>query len=199
VVDKKGQKMSKSKGNVVNPLDMVNTYGADALRMALIFGAAPGSDISLSEDKIRGMRNFGNKLWNITRLFLMNIESANITDLPFYEKSMEKNLQEADKKILSDLSTLITNVTTHIDTYRFSDAAQELYEFAWHEFADKYLEENKDRFKNGDIQALQVFQYVLLNILKLLHPFMPFITEEIWSKMPRKFQTPLIISSWPTL
>jgi valyl-tRNA synthetase len=197
VRDTKGQKMSKSKGNIVNPIDMVEKYGADALRMTLVFGTTAGNDQSLSEDKIRGMRNFANKLWNIARLFLMNMESANIKELPFYDKKMYKSLPEGDKQILNDLNQLIKDVTRGIEKYRFSDAAQKIYEFAWHEFADNYLEENKEQFKNGDIQALSVFRHVLLNVLKLLHPFMPFITEEIWGMMPRKTKDPLIISSWP--
>jgi len=197
VVDKHGVKMSKSKNNVMNPIDLVDKYGADALRMALVYGIAPGSDISLSEEKVIGMRNFANKLWNIARLLLMNIEAANIKELPFYDKKIHKSLPDRDKKIISDINALISSVTKDIEKYRFSDASQKIYEFAWHEFADKYLEENKERFKNGDIQALSVFRHVLLNILKLLHPFMPFITEEIWSKIPKKFDTPLVISSWP--
>jgi valyl-tRNA synthetase len=185
--------------------------------MALIFGAAPGSDISLSEDKIRGMRNFGNKLWNIARLFLMNMEIPQPnpqTDddqttsqksnthqpylaIPFYDQSMYTSLSEPDQKIITDLNTLISDVTKDIEKYRFSDSAQKIYEFTWHRFADQYLEENKERFKEQNVTALAVFRHVLLHVLKLLHPFMPFITEEIWGKMPRKTHDPLIISSWP--
>jgi valyl-tRNA synthetase len=197
VVDKHGAKMSKSKNNVMNPIDLVDKYGADALRMALVYGVAPGSDICLSEEKVIGMRNFANKLWNIARLLLMNIEAANIKELPFYDKKMYKSLPDRDKKIISDLNALISDVTKDIEKYRFSDAAQRIYEFTWHEFADKYLEENKERFKNGDELGLAVFRHVLLNILKLLHPFMPFITEKIWSIIPRIITDPLIISFWP--
>jgi len=198
VRDAKGQKMSKSKNNAINPIDMIEKYGADALRMTLVFGTAAGSDQSFSEDKIRGMRNFANKLWNIARLLLMNLESANIKDLPFYNKEMHKHLPDSDTQIISKLNDLIHTVTKDIDKYRFSDASQKIYEFAWHRFADQYLEENKERFKNGDIQALSVFRHVLLHILKLLHPFMPFITEHIWNIVPRKTKDPLVISSWPT-
>jgi len=197
VRDGKGQKMSKSKGNVVNPIDMVEKYGADALRMTLIFGTAPGNDQAFSEDKTRGMRNFANKLWNITRLLLMNIESANIKELPFYDKQMEKNISESDTQILATLRLLIVATTKDMEKYRFSDAAQRIYEYVWHEVADRYIEENKDRFKNGDVQALSVFRHVLLVALKLLHPFMPFITEELWNKIPKKTSLPLIVSSWP--
>lgn len=198
VVDSHGQKMSKSKGNVVNPLAMVDQYGADALRMALIFGAAPGSDIVMSEDKVRGMRNFANKLWNIARLFQLNKDTAK-EEIPFYESSMDAKLLKQDVDFIKELQQIVTQVTKHINTYRFSDAAQELYEFIWHRFADVYLEENKERFQKGDVLALSVYRHVLLTSLKLLHPFMPFVTEAIWGQLPRKQEKPLIISSWPTV
>lgn len=197
VIDAKGQKMAKSKENVLNPIDLVDKYGADALRFTLVFGAAPGSDIAVSEDKIRGMRNFANKLWNIGRFLLMNFDTAG-KEIPFYDEKMHKELKNAsDKRIISELNMLTEAVTKDIERYRFSDAAQTLYEFAWHTFADVHLEKNKERFKTGDPQALAVLRHVYLTILKLLHPFMPFVTEEIWSKMPRKTDKPLIISSWP--
>jgi valyl-tRNA synthetase len=187
VVDAKGQKMSKSRGNVVNPLELVEKYGADALRMALVFGAAPGSDISLSEDKVRGMRNFANKIWNIARLFLMNMEGV----------TQELPKQSQDTEIMKKLNTVITNVTHCIEKYRFSDAAQTLYEFTWHTVADVYLEENKEMFKQKNLHALADYRHILITLLKLLHPFMPFVTESIWGHIPRKHSDPLIISSWP--
>lgn len=196
VRDAKGQKMSKSKGNVVNPIEMVDKYGADALRMALVFGAAAGNDISLSEDKIRGMRNFANKIWNISRLFLLSTES--MTTLPFYDKDMDKNLEKNDEIILKALRDTVKKATKYMDTYRYSDAAQLLYEFSWHTLADVYLEQNKERFKASDPIALAVYRHVLLTVLKLLHPFMPFITESIWGQIPRKTTDLIIISSWPT-
>ena len=197
VRDSKGQKMSKSKGNVVNPIKMVDLYGADALRMALVFGAAAGNDISLSEDKIRGMRNFANKLWNISRLFLMNTEL--IKDLPFYDKSLDKDVEKSDLEMLKKLEVTVKTTTKYMDTYRYSDAAQTLYDFAWHTLADEYLEQNKERFKAGDLKALAVYRHILLVVLKLFHPFMPFVTESIWGQLPRKHDTKLIISSWPTV
>lgn len=197
VVDAHGKKMSKSKGNVMNPIDMVDKYGADALRFALVFGAAPGSDIAISEDKIRGMRNFANKLWNIGRFVMMNLESAG-KDIPFYDETLHKTLTDPnDKRIISELNMLTASVTKSIETYRFSDAAQALYEFAWHTFADVHLEKNKDRFRSGDMQALAVLRHVYITLLKLLHPFVPFVTEEIWSNMQKRTTTPLIVSSWP--
>jgi valyl-tRNA synthetase len=193
VRDSKGQKMSKSKGNVINPLKMIDQYGADALRFSLVFGTAAGNDQSLSEDKIRGMRNFANKLWNIGRFMLMNFENKTI---PFYDATM-KLTNAVDKKMVTDFDALIAAVTKNMENYRYSDAAKKVYDFAWHKLADVYLEKNKERLQAGDIQALAVLRHVYFNILKLIHPFMPFVTEEIWSKMPRKYDTPLIISSWP--
>ena len=193
VRDAKGQKMSKSKGNAINPLKMADQYGADALRFSLVFGTAAGNDQSLSEDKIRGMRNFANKLWNIGRFMLMNFENK---PLPFYDASM-KLTDASDKKILADLKALIGAVTKNMEAYRYSDAAKKIYDFSWHKLADIHLEKNKERFKAGDEQALAVLRHVYVTLLKLLHPFMPFVTEEIWGKMPRKTDTPLIVSSWP--
>jgi len=197
VVDKQGKKMSKSKGNVMNPIEMVDKYGADALRFALVFGAAPGSDIAVSEDKIRGMRNFANKLWNVGRFLHMSIKSTG-KPIPFYDVAMHKKLtNKNDKRIISELNTLIASTTKNIDTYRFSDAALSLYEFAWHRLADVHVEENKKRFQEGDEQALSVLRHVVLTLLKLLHPFMPFVTEALWETLPKKHSKPLVISSWP--
>lgn len=197
VVDAHGQKMSKSKGNVMNPLELIDKYGADALRFALIFGAGPGSDIAISDDKVRGMRNFANKLWNIGRFISLNLESTN-KKIPFYDEKRHEELKNPnDKRIISELNMLMAGVTKDLEKYRFSDAAQKIYEFAWHTLADIHLEKNKDRFQSGDDQALSVLLHVYHTILKLLHPFMPFITEEIWGLLPRKDSDPLIISCWP--
>lgn len=195
VRDAKGQKMSKSKGNVINPLKMADLYGTDALRFSLVFGTAAGNDQSLSEDKIRGMRNFANKLWNIGRFILMNFESAG-KEIPFYEPTM-KLTNASDKRIISELNMLIAAVTKNMEQYRYSDAAKKIYDFSWHKIADVYLEKNKERFAAGDTQALSVLRHVFFMILKLLHPFMPFITEELCQKIPGWNKTPLIVSSWP--
>jgi valyl-tRNA synthetase len=198
VVDGKGQKMSKSKGNVINPLVMVDTYGADALRMALIFGAAPGSDIALSEDKVRGMRNFANKLWNIGRFINLNQQALPASvSLPVYNTNLHQKLTNAhDKRIISELHMMTAAVTKYLEAYRFSDAAKRIYSFTWHRLADVHLEKNKDRFKNGDPMALAVLIYVFEEILKLLHPFMPFVTESLWKERAQK--TPLIVTPWPS-
>ncbi len=193
VRDAKGQKMSKSKGNAINPLKMVDQYGADALRMALVYSTAAGNDQSLSEDKIRGMRNFANKIWNIARFIVMNLENSKLND----QISTKELKNPDDKKIIKELNKLTKSVAKNMETYRFSDAAQKIYDFTWHRLADVYLEKNKERFKNGDPQALAIILHVYRTILKLLHPFMPFVTEEIWGKLPRKLTDPLIISKWP--
>ncbi len=199
VRDAKGQKMSKSKGNVVNPLEMIDKYGADALRIALVYGTAAGNDQSLSEDKIRGMRNFANKLWNIGRFIEMNLRAQNSNvKTQMYDEKMHKTLKNPnDKRIISELNMLASGVTKDMESYHFSDAAQKIYDFTWHTLADVHLEKNKDRFKEGDVQALAVLRHVFLTILKLLHPFMPFLTEELWSSLPRQHTDPLIVSSWP--
>jgi len=200
VRDAKGQKMSKSKGNVINPLDMIDKYGADALRMALVFGTGAGNDQSLAEDKIRGMRNFANKLWNIARFIEMLTKNELLTvPVPLYNETIQKKLTNPeDIQIVSELKTMIESVTKHMNSHRYSDAALMIYEFAWHTLADSYLEKNKERFHQGDTIAISVLRHVFLNTMKLLHPFMPFVTEEIWGKLPKKTNNPLIVSSWPS-
>lgn len=198
VRDAKGQKMSKSKGNVINPLIMVDKYGADALRMALVYGTAAGNDLSLSEDKIRGMRNFANKLWNIGRFIHMNRESIaqNNGTIPPFNASLLKELAAPDKAMLKQLQQLVQKITKQMEHYRFSDAALQLYDFTWHTIADVYLEQNKERYKANDVVALAVLQHIFMTLLKLIHPFMPFVTEAVWQEM-KLGDRPLIISSWP--
>ncbi len=201
VRDAKGQKMSKSKGNVINPLKMIDLYGTDALRFALIFGTAAGNDQALSEDKIRGMRNFANKLWNMGRFLNMNIEEYNkISDhpLPWYDTEMHKNLKNPhDKRIITELNMMTAMVTKNIENFRLSDAAKKIYDFTWHRVADVHLEKNKDRLKSGDEQALIILRHVYMQLLKLLHPFMPFVTESIYQQILGWNKTPLIVTPWP--
>ncbi len=180
VRDSKGQKMSKSKGNVINPLKMIDLYGTDALRMSLVYGTAAGNDQALSEDKIRGMRNFANKVWNIGRFILSD---TNKTEL--------KNVKR-DQELQKAMTAIVTTVTKKIDKYEFGQAAEQLYEFIWHTFADKYIEE----YKQGNISYSRLFDS-FQTLLKLLHPFMPFVTEAIWSNLPKESTDPLIVSSWP--
>ena len=187
VVDNHGQKMSKSKGNVVNPIEMVDKYGADALRFALVFGAAPGSDISLSEDKIRGMRNFSNKLWNIGRFLKMSSSSLSP------QSSLSSS--SSDKIMLSEFKKVHKKATSLIEKYQFGQAGEIIYEFIWHAFADNYIEESKDLLKENNTARLNTLLTIYQGSLKLLHPFMPFITEEInHSLFPNS--DPLIISTW---
>jgi valyl-tRNA synthetase len=203
VRDAKGQKMSKSKGNAINPLKMADQYGADALRFSLVFGTAAGNDQSLSEDKIRGMRNFANKLWNVGRFIHMCLESSNLdrSKLQTFDKNStwaSKSKNKINTRMFADTKILIDQITHYMEIYRYSDAAKKIYEFTWHHLADVYLEKNKQRLKDGDAESISILIYTYTTILKLLHPFMPFVTEEIWSKMPKKTDKPLIVSSWPT-
>jgi valyl-tRNA synthetase len=194
--DAKNRKMSKSLGNIIDPLDMIKKYGTDALRFALVFNTAPGTDTALAEDKIKGMKHFGNKLWNIARYILQNLES-NTTAV--YDNN---NLTKADQLILQQLSETIESVSKSLEAFRIHDAAQKLYEFVWKEFADVYIEATKVQIKNDHQKAntQAILLHVLLHTLKLLHPFMPFLTEVLWQKL-RKGKLvedkPLMVTSWP--
>lgn len=184
VRDEKGQKMSKSKGNAIDPLITAEHYGADAVRMALVFGTGPGNDANIGESKIRGMRNFTNKLWNIGRYIIdLRPEKVNYGVEPDAD----------DKWILTELEKTRAAVTNALDDYRFSQAAEELYDFVWHRLADKYIETSKTRRS----EAQPVLEAVLEETLRLLHPFMPFETEEIWQKLPTKKGESIMISPWP--
>lgn len=191
VNDAQGKKMSKSKGNVVNPLTLTDKYGTDALRLALVIGNTPGTDLALREDKVKGYKNFANKIWNITRFVLSNTED--------YPGSKPENLTENDEKNISELNNLISDVTKDMDNYRFYLAAEKLYHYVWHTFADKIIEESKENLKSEDVNTKMSSQYTLRYILetslKLLHPFMPFITEEIWSNIEQKQL--LMVTEWP--
>lgn len=183
VRDKSGQKISKSKGNVIDPLVMVEKYGADALRMALVWGAVVENDISLSEDNVKGQRNFANKLWNIARFL---VSDPGRKDL---KKSLEK-----DRELEILVEKTVGFVNRNMEKYHLSQAAERLYTVVWHELADKYIED----YKKG-LVSYSVLVRAYSTLLKLLHPFMPFITEEIWGILNRdKTTTPLIISSWPS-
>lgn len=199
VTDSKGQKMSKSKGNVIDPLTMSNIYGADALRMALVIGVAPGSDISLSEDKIRAQRNFVNKIWNASRFVEMLIDRLKEKDSKLkvsldFDKS---TLTSEDKIILEKLNKIISSTTKNLNNYRFGQASENLYQFFWHEFCDIYIESAKDR---TDGNVIPVLLTILVTSLKLLHPFIPFVTETVYQNLISKFGLKpelLISSSWP--
>jgi len=192
VRDKDRQKMSKSKGNTIDPLAVTELYGTDALRMALIIGNTAGNDIIISEEKIRGYRNFANKIWNVSRFILMNLQGFD---------GKKPTLKPHDKKILKDFKKTGKKITHYLDHYRFSLAGETLYHYFWHTFADKIIEETKTRIKEG--KEKKAAQYILLKILmdslKMLHPFMPFVTEAIWQKLPKqnKKEKILMIAKWP--
>jgi len=188
-----GKKMSKSLGNVINPDEYMEQYGVDALRMGLIAGTATGQDFSFPKDKIIGYRNFANKLWNMARFYLMMSEQ-NGKEIPWYESDM-KGLLASDKEILAQLDTTIKTVDSLLSKFRFAEAGETIYHFMWDEVAAKYLEEVKGREDQGI--ALAVLRHIILTGLKLLHPFMPFVTEAIWAEMPRKHDEMLIVSGWP--
>ncbi len=173
--DKEGQKISKSKGNVIDPKVITGKYGTDALRMAITIGNLPGNDFSLSEDKIRGYKNFANKLWNIARFVLENAH-----DLKY-----EKN------KLTREFDEFARDATADMENFRFYLAAEKIYHYVWHRFADEIIEESK---KNNEIKSS--LPYILENSLKLLHPFMPFVTEEIWQTMGKNKL--LMVENWPS-
>ncbi len=195
VRDKDRQKMSKSKGNVIDPLGVIDTYGTDALRFALVFSTSAGTDIPLSEDKIKGMKHFANKLWNIARYVLAEIDQSDWTFEP---------QTEADKNILAKLEETIAESTKHLDAFRLHEAAQSLYQFVWHEFADIYIEASKAQLQDAALKdnTQKILLHTLVASLKLLHPFMPFITEELWSKLATakllQGKDLLMVSTWPS-
>ena len=193
VRDVNRQKMSKSKGNVISPIEMSDKYGTDALRMALIVGNTPGSDMALSEDKIRGYKHFANKIWNASRFVLENTKDFD------FEKKPE--ILEEDKIILNELAGETKAITDDIENYRFYLAAEKLYHYFWHNFADIIIEKSKACLaspKKGERESAQWTLFEILStLIKTLHPFMPFITEEIWSILPTKDKNLLMVGNWP--
>ncbi|MDE1919200.1 MAG: valine--tRNA ligase [Patescibacteria group bacterium] len=191
VRDAKGRKMSKSLGNNLDPLDITAKFGADAARMALVVGNTPGTDMRISEDKVKGYKHFANKLWNIARFILENTHGIERAD----------PLTPADAEILSAHDALSKEVTSDIEEFRVYMAAEKLYHYAWHELADKILEESKPILAGADANARASRQTLLLTLLdrtlRLLHPFMPFVTEEIWQSMPTKDAQFLMVAKWP--
>jgi valyl-tRNA synthetase len=190
-----GKKMSKSLGNVINPEEYMEQYGVDALRMGLIAGTATGKDFSFPKDKIIGYRNFGNKLWNMARFYHMMAEKYG-QEVSEYSKDL-KGLSENDHEIMQQLETTITTVDKLIGEFRFAESGETIYHFMWDEVAAKYLESIKGREDLGT--ALAVLKEIINTGLKLLHPFMPFVTEAIWKEMPKSENTMLIESAWPSV
>jgi len=194
VRDAHGKKMSKSLGNGVDPLDIIDQYGADALRFMLATGNSPGNDLKFQIERVESSRNFANKLWNASRFVIMGLEEGQ------YELDGSERLTLADEWILSRLDTMITEITQALDKYELGIAANKIYEFTWNEYCDWYIELAKKRLYGEDSVAKQTVQKVLVkvlrDILKLLHPFMPFITEEIWGFIPHA-EDALVTSKWP--
>ena len=189
-----GQRISKTKGNVVNPVTLIDTYGTDATRFGLISMAAKGQDIRFSDERILAARNFCNKLWNAARFVLMNVESVDGGEIT------PSTL--ADRWILSRLERTTQVVTTALNDYEFSEAAKALYEFTWGDYCDWYVELSKSRLATGDEVVRRTLFHTLQITLNLLHPFLPFITEEIWqrvtSRMARSTESVHVIGAkWP--
>ena len=195
VRDSQGRKMSKSLGNGIDPLEVIDEYGADALRLTLITGNAPGNDMRFYNERVESSRNFANKVWNASRFIMMNLEKAEVPgEMP------KDQLTAADKWILSKVNTLAKEVTENMDKYELGIAVQKVYDFIWEEFCDWYIEMVKPRLYNdGDTTksaALWTLKTVLVNALKLLHPYMPFITEEIFCTLQSEEES-IMISKWP--
>ncbi len=194
VRDAQGRKMSKSLGNGIDPLEIIEQYGADALRFALTTGNAPGSDMRFSDEKIEAARNFNNKIWNAARFVLMNLDIEEAS-LPATEE-----LEVEDRWILSKLNTLIGEVTTNLDRFELGIALSKLYDFLWDVFCDWYIELVKPRLSDkGSVTnkvAQNVLCYVLSRTLELLHPYLPFITEEIWQTLPHSGES-IMVTNWP--
>jgi len=226
VRDAQGRKMSKSLDNIIDPVTLIDKYGADATRLSLIIGSAPGNDLKLSEDRVRGYRNFTTKVWNAARFVLSNHESSSaaLRDVLSRQRIMEYasssahtrpavescdsremaiELTESDEKNLEELRELKKSVTKYIEAYDLNHAADAIYHYFWHTFADKIIEASKARLSEAaEVQdrtaALYVLITILVECLKMLHPFMPYVTEEIWSMVPREYkrETLLIVEPW---
>lgn len=195
VRDSQGRKMSKSLGNGIDPIEVIDKYGADALRFSLAMGNSPGNDMRFYWEKVEAYRNFANKIWNASRFVMMNLEGGNILPIE------ECNLDAADKWILSRFNGAVREVTENMEKYELGMAAQRLYDFMWSEFCDWYIELTKPRLYGTDAAekntALSVLCFVLAGTMKLLHPFMPFITEEIYTHLPGSDET-IMLSAWPS-
>ena len=188
--------MSKSLGNSLDPLLLTEKYGADAVRMSLIIGTGPGNDSKMSEDKIRAYKNYANKLWNITRFVL-----SSTNDIKHNENF--NNFTNQDIQLRKELDDMIKEITKEMDEYKFYLVGEKIYQYTWARFADIILEESKTIFENGTneekLSRKQFLLETLIKILKILHPFMPFVTEEIWSMMPLNNKKLLMVEKWPII
>ncbi len=194
VRDDQGRKMSKSLGNGIDPIEVIDKYGADALRFTLITGNAPGNDMRFYWERVGASRNFANKVWNASRFIMMNIEKADVKDVDLSKLTL------ADRWILSKVNTLAKDMTENLDKYELGIAASKVYDFVWEEFCDWYIEMVKPRLYNDEDEtkaaALWTLKTVLINALKLLHPYMPFVTEEIFTNLQDEEES-IMVSEWP--
>jgi valyl-tRNA synthetase len=199
VRDSQGRKMSKSLGNGIDPLEVIDKYGADALRLTLITGNAPGNDMRFYWERVEASRNFANKVWNASRFMLMNFEQAEEKGISIENVTLD-DLTQADKWILSKVNTLAKDATENMDKFELGIAVQKIYDFIWEEFCDWYIEMVKPRLYNDEdttkAAALWTLKQVLIQALKLLHPYMPFITEEIFCNVQNEEES-IMISQWP--
>ncbi|MBU4360279.1 valine--tRNA ligase [Patescibacteria group bacterium] len=197
--DEDKKKMSKSSGNAVDPLGAMEEFGTDALRMALVFSTSQGNDVLITKDKILAQKKFANKIWNASKFVLINLQSFNCRNEP-WRVLVDVTQNPDDKEILAKLDCAIKQVTKDINNFMFHEAAQNIYNFFWHDFCDEYLESVKSRLSGDDLEDKKIVQntlyYILSTSLILLHPFMPFITEKIWSELPGE-KDMLIIQKWP--
>ena len=197
VRDGQGRKISKSLGNNIDPMEMGEKYGMDAVRMSLIVGTSPGADSRISEDKIRAYKHFANKLWNITRFVLTSVEQP--------DKDTKPKLTPEDEKLVAELDSLTADVSKDFSAYQFHLVTEKLYQYIWHRFADEIIEESKPILQGNDEVAIASRKYVLALLLttslKLLHPFMPYVTEAIWQRLPSemKDQEIMMVASWPNV
>lgn len=194
VRDEQGRKMSKSLGNGIDPLKIIDAYGADALRFTLATGNSPGNDMRFSKDKVESSRNFANKIWNAARFILMNLDGHDVPN------ELPKDLSLADRWIVDSFNNTAKEVTENLEHFELGIAVQKLYDFLWDEFCDWYIEISKIRLNSGDEAAAQstrqVLVWVMSSTMQLLHPFMPYITEEIWQTLPHSGDS-IMVSKWP--
>ncbi|MFA6963749.1 MAG: valine--tRNA ligase [Patescibacteria group bacterium] len=208
VRDKDRQKMSKSKGNVIDPLGVADLYGSDAVRMALVFGTSAGNDAVISEEKIRGMRNFSNKIWNASRFTILRVTGGDVQTGEIGEETIgdleidNSILTDADKAILKKHAETIKSVTKNIEKYNFSFAAEEIYAYFWHDFCDVYIEATKAQLDDSKIgnNTKKILIKIIVESLQMLHPFMPFVTEAVWQELRKispRLKDSIMISKWP--
>jgi len=208
VRDEKNRKMSKSLGNVLDPLDLIPKYGTDALRMALVVGSTPGQDIAVGESKIKGYRNFSNKIWNASRFVILRVTDGDLQTGTIGNVKLDnlkvdqEQLTAADEELIKTHTKTIISVTEKINKFRFSQAGEELYDFFWHNFCDVYIEQSKTQLENEKTKenTEKLLIKTLIESLIMLHPFVPFVTEAVWQELRKIYpdlQESIMISKWP--